>query len=245
MEEKINSGRKINSVFLPSPIEVEFGNYFKGIINSSIKSGFKRFHIDVGDGKFINRLLHVENKVSYIKGLSQQNIVHLHLMVMNPHYGQKDNYIHRYAKLGADNIGIHRKAFTNNKEIDETINLIKSLNKNAGIFVEINELIDEDLLNKIIKHKINWIVLMGVPVGFGGQFFNEQILFKAKTLRQFSVKNKLDLKIEVDGGLNKDNILLCQKFGVNYLAGWSLVKSQTLKKYQKNLLSINKKLKNG
>ena len=86
---------------------------------------------------------------------------------------------------------------------------------------------------------------MGVPVGFGGQFFNEQVLFKAKALRQFSVKNKLDLKIEVDGGLNKDNILLCQKFGVNYLAGWSLVKSQTLKKYQKNLLSINKKLKNG
>ena len=197
------------------------------------------------DGKFIYRLLNVENKVSYFKGLSQQNIIHLHLMVMNPHYGQKDSYICRYAKLGADNIGVHRKAFTNNKEIDDAINLIKSLNKNVGIFVEINELIDEDLLNKIIKYKINWIVLMGVPVGFGGQFFNEQILFKAKILRQFSIKNKLDLTIEVDGGLTKDNILLCQKFGVNYLAGWSIVKSQTLKKYQKNLLSINKKLENG
>ena len=241
----INTKKKIHSIFLPSPIEVEYGNYFKEIINTSIKLGFKRFHIDVGDGKFINRLLNVENKVSYIKELSSQNMVHLHLMVMNPHYGQKDNYINRYANLGADNIGIHRKAFTNNKEIDETINLIKSLNKNAGIFVEIDELIDEDLLNKIIKYKINWIVLMGVPVGFGGQFFNEQILFKAKTLRQFSIKNKLDLKIEVDGGLNRDNILLCQKFGVNFLAGWSLVKSNTLKNYQKNLLSINKKLKNG
>ena len=241
----INTGKKINSVFLPSPIEVEYGNYFKEVINSSIKLGVRRFHIDVGDGKFINRVLNVENKVSYIKGLSLQNIIHLHLMVMNPHYGQKDNYINRYAKLGADNIGVHRKAFTNNKEIDETINLIKNLNKNVGIFVEINELIDEDLLSKIIKHKINWIVLMGVPVGFGGQFFNEQILFKAKTLRQFSIKNKLDLKIEVDGGLNKDNILLCQKFGINYLAGWSIVKSQVLKKYQKNLLSINKKLENG
>ena len=93
----------------------------------------------------------VENKVSYIKGLSPHNIVHLHLMVMNPHYGQKENYITRYANLGADNIGIHRKAFTNNKEIDETINLIKNLNKNVGIFVEINELIDEDFLNQILK----------------------------------------------------------------------------------------------
>ena len=140
-------------------------------------------------------------------------------MVMNPHYGRGDSYIHRYAKIGADNIGIHRKAFTNNKEIDGTIILIKDLNKNPGIFVEVDELIDEDLLTKIIKYKINWIVLMGVPVGFGGQFFNEQILFKAKTLRQFSIKNKLDLKIEIDGGLNRDNILLCKKFGVK-LFGW-------------------------
>ena len=240
----INLKRKSNSIFLPSPIEVEYGNYFKEIINLSNKLGFKRFHIDVGDGKFINRLLNVENKVSYIKQQSPQNIVHLHLMVMNPHIGQKDNFIKRYSDLGADYIGIHRKAFTNNKEIDETIILIKGLNKKVGIFIEVDELIDEDLLSKIIRHKINWIVLMGVPVGFGGQFFNEQILFKAKTLRQFSIKNKLDLKIEIDGGLNRDNILLCQKFGVNYLAGWSLVKSDNLKNYQKNISLINKKLKN-
>ena len=122
--------------------------------------------------------------------------------------------------------------------------LIKSLNKKVGIFIEVDEQIDEDLLTKIIQYKINWIVLMGVPVGFGGQFFNEQVLFKAKTLRQFSVKNKLDLKIEVDGGLNRDNILLCQKFGVDYLAGWSLVKSDNLNKIQKNISVINKKLKN-
>ena len=106
-----------------------------------------------------------------------------------------------------------------------------------------DEQIDEDLLTKIMQYRINWIVLMGVPVGFGGQFFNEQVLFKVKTLRQFSVKNKLDLKIEIDGGLNRDNILLCQKFGVDYLAGWSLVKSDNLKKIQKNISIISKKLK--
>ena len=238
-----NIKRKNNSIFLPSPIEVEYGNYFKEIINLSNKLGVKRFHIDVGDGKFINRLLNVENKVSYIKQQSSENIVHLHLMVANPHIGQNDNYIKRYSELGADYIGIHRKAFTNAKGVDDTIALIKSFNKKVGIFIEVDEQIDEDLLTKIMQYKINWIVLMGVPVGFGGQFFNEQVLFKAKTLRQFSIKNKLDLKIEIDGGLNRDNILLCQKFGVDYLAGWSLVKSDNLKKIQKNISIISKKLK--
>ena len=173
-----------------------------------------------------------------------ENIVHLHLMVENPHVGQSENYIKRYSELGADYIGIHRKAFSNFRAVDDAISLIKSLDKKVGIFIEVDEQIDEDLLTKIIQYKINWIVLMGVPVGFGGQFFNEQVLFKAKTLRQFSVKNKLDLKIEVDGGLNRDNILLCQKFGVDYLAGWSLVKSDNLNKIQKNISVINKKLKN-
>ena len=163
---------------------------------------------------------------------------------MNPHVGQKDNYIKRNSELGADYIGIHRRAFTNTRGVDEAIALIKSLNKKVGIFVEVDEQIDEDLLSKIIQYKINWIVLMGVPVGFGGQFFNEQVLFKAKTLRQFSAKNNLDLKIEVDGGLNRDNILLCQKFGVDYLAGWSLVKSDDLKKITKNISLVSKKLKN-
>ncbi len=243
--KKININlKKTNSIFLPSPIEVEYGNQFKKLINLSNKMGHRRFHIDVGDGKFINRVLNVENKVSYIKELSSKNIVHLHLMTMNPHYGDKESYIKRYAKLGADNIGIHRKSFSNPKEIDDGINAIKALKKNVGLFLEVDEIIDEEILNTIIKNKINWIVLMGVPVGFGGQFFNEQILFKSITLRKFALKNKLDLKIEIDGGLNRDNIVLCQNFGADYLAGWSLVKSSNIEGYKKNLSLIKKKLKN-
>ena len=57
-------------------------------------------------------------------------------------------------------------------------------------------------------------------------------------------KNNINLKIEVDGGLNRDNVLLCQKFGVDYLAGWSLVKSDNLLQFQKNISLISKKLKN-
>lgn len=243
--KKININlKKTNSVFLPSPIEVDYGNNFKKLISSSNKLGYRRFHIDVGDGKFINRVLNVENKVSYIKDLSPKNIVHLHLMAMNPHYGNKESYINKYANLGADNIGIHRKSFSNPKEIYDGINAIKATNKNVGLFLEVDEIIDEEVLNTIVKNNINWVVLMGVPVGFGGQFFNEQILFKSITLRKFALKNKLDLKIEIDGGLNRDNILLCQNFGADYLAGWSLVKSANIEGYKKNLSLIKKKLKN-
>ena len=92
--KKINiNKKKIRSVFLPSPIEVEYGGLYKNIIKSSLELGLKRFHIDVGDGKFINRVLNVENKVSYIKELNQSNQVHVHLMTMNPHYGKEKSYI--------------------------------------------------------------------------------------------------------------------------------------------------------
>ncbi|MDA8918174.1 hypothetical protein N9I08_00340 [Candidatus Pelagibacter sp.] len=237
--------KKIHSVFLPSPIEVEYGNLFKKIIKSSIELGLKRFHIDVGDGKFINRVLNVENKVSYIKELNQSNNVHVHLMTINPHYGKDKSYISRYANLGADRIGIHRKSITNKNEISEALVMIKSYGKEAGIFLEVDEMVDENLLNTIIKHNINWVVLMGVPVGFGGQFFNEQVLFKAITLRKFALKEKRNLKIEVDGGLDRDNIIMCKKFGVDYLAGWSLVKSSNINEYKKNINIIKNKLKDA
>ena len=242
--KKINiNKKKIRSVFLPSPIEIEYGGLYKNIIKSSLELGLKRFHIDVGDGKFINRVLNVENKVSYIKELNQSNQVHVHLMTMNPHYGKEKSYIHRYAELGADKIGIHRKSITNKNEIDDALIMIKKCGKKAGIFLEVDETVDEILLNTIVKHNINWIVLMGVPVGFGGQFFNEQILFKAINLRKFALREKRNLKIEVDGGLDRDNIIMCKKFGVDYLAGWSLVKSSNINEYKKNIILIKNKLK--
>ena len=123
--------------------------------------------------------------------------------------------------------------------------MIKKFGKEPGIFLEVDELIDETLLNIIKRNNIKWIVLMGVPVGFGGQFFNEQVLFKVISLRKFALKEKINLKIEIDGGLDRENIIMCKRFGVDYLAGWSLVKSNSINLYKKNLSLISRKLKNG
>tara|TARA_A100001015_G_scaffold229980_2_gene260140 strand:- start:7671 stop:9572 length:1902 start_codon:yes stop_codon:yes gene_type:complete len=241
--KKINiNKKKIKTSFLPSPIEVEYGNFYKKIIKSSIVNGFKRFHIDVGDGNFINRVLNVENKIQYIKSLDKSNLVHVHLMTLNPHQGQ-DSYIKRYARLGSDRIGIHRKSISHKSQINLALDQITENGSQPGIFIEVDEVIDDEILSLILKKNINWVVLMGVPVGFGGQFFNEQILFKAITLRKFAIKKKINLKIEVDGGLDRDNILMCKNFGVDYLSGWSLVKSPNIKEYEKNINTIRKKLK--
>ena len=74
-----------------------------------------------------------------------------------------------------------------NKEVKEESKDDKTSNNNPLPVEEpvsdVDEQIDEDLLTKIMQYRINWIVLMGVPVGFGGQFFNEQVLFKVKTLK--------------------------------------------------------------
>ena len=244
--KKIKINKKyFSTVFLPSPIEVDYGNYFKKIVKSSMKLGFNRFHIDVGDGKFINRVLNVENKVKYIKEAGKFNKVHVHLMTLNPHHGKEKSFINIYANLGADKIGIHRKSITNKSEINDAISMIRKSKKEPGIFLEVDELIDETLLKTLKYQNIKWVVLMGVPVGFGGQFFNEQILFKVISLRKFALKEKINLKIEVDGGLDRDNIIMCKKFGVDYLAGWSLVKSPSLNSYKKNINLVRNKLQNA
>ena len=83
----------------------------------------------------------------------------------------------------------------------------------------------------------------GCTSRFWRSIFNEQILFKAINLRKFALREKRNLKIEVDGGLDRDNIVMCKKFGVDYLAGWSLVKSSNINEYKKNIILIKNKLK--
>ncbi len=94
-----------------------------------------------------------------------------------------------------------------------------------------------DIIDAYCKErKINWITLMGVPVGFGGQPFDTNVFAKLVSLREFSTSNNLKLELEIDGGLSFENIKLCKNLGANFLAGWSIINS-------KNIHELNKRIK--
>ena len=67
---------------------------------------------------------------------------------------------------------------------------------------------------------------MGVPIGYGGQFFNPKCLYSIEYLRQRSIDNDYPLLIEADGGLTFDNIKDCVSKGASLLSGWSIIRGK-------------------
>ena len=114
-------------------------------------------------------------------------------MANNPHisnFYNNDDYISHYAKLGADYIGVHRRTFDNINEMEKAIVKIIALKKKPGIFLEIDEDFDYELSSLVLKYNIKWIVFMGVPIGYGGQFFNKTIIPKIKNTLNFLKKKQ-------------------------------------------------------
>ena len=240
-EKTYKNKKKIKENFLLSPIEIEYGSFFKKLVNMFLKKNLDVFHLDVGDGKFINRTLEVTDKLKYIKKNSINNIVHLHLMVKNLDNDKIFNkYIGHYSKLGADYIGLHRQSFRNFAGLEKTISKIISLNKKPGLFLEINEEFDDKIIYLIKKYKINWIVFMGVPIGYGGQLFNQSIIPNIIKAEKFLKKLNYKTEIEIDGGLTLEIIEIIKKHNINFYAGWSIINGSSLDEIENKLNKVVK-----
>ena len=83
---------------------------------------------------------------------------------------------------------------------------------------------------------------MGVPVGYGGQFFNKTIIPKIKKTQLFFDKKNIDCKFEIDGGLTIEVVDELKGLGIDYYAGWSIVKGATVKEVSTKLDILKKTL---
>ena len=110
----------------------------------------------------------------------------------------------------------------------ETIKLIKSKGKKAGIVI--NAKVDIKPYLYLIDY-IDMILIMSVNAGYGGQKFIPESLEKVKIAKEYIEKNKLNVDIEIDGGINEDNVSLVKNAGVNVIvAGSAVYKSSDPKK---------------
>ena len=237
---KKKNSKKIKKQFLMSPIELEYGNFFKKIVKIFNKYNLNEFHLDVGDGQFISRVLDVTDKIKFIKKLSKKNKIHLHLMVKNPNKNfQNDlSYIEHYAKLDVDYIGLHRRSFKDNLNFENSIKRIIRLKKEPTIFLEIDETFDHDVVSMIHKYNIKKITFMGVPLGYGGQFFKLDVIPNIESAINYIKKNNLNVKIEVDGGINFEILEQLKNLNIKYFAGWSIIKSNDEKIVEKKLNQV-------
>lgn len=236
----------VKHAFSASMIEVPFNSEFVKMVRVLWDEGINNFHIDVGDGRMISRQIDVLDKVTHLRTNYPDSHLHAHFMVKNPHLNinGEPSYIDAYVQAGCNAIAVHENAFDNYYEFEIAINTIRKLGARPGIVVETTCSMSR-IFNTIRDLEIDWIVVMGVPIGFGGQIFDLSTLNRIAELRNFSLKKEIPLLIEVDGGLTTDIMLECLFNGAQLFAGWSIIRGKDTEfrnkiQYVNNIISTRR-----
>ena len=212
----------------PSILSADFSRLREEIKRLEM-GGADMIHVDVMDGHFVPNLTIGPPIIKALRNCSALPF-DVHLMISPVH-----KYIKDYADAGADIITIHPEATDN---LEESINLIKKLNKKIGLSL------NPDTSIKVIEkflYSIDLVLVMSVYPGFGGQKFIPDVVDKIKELKSIKEKSNLKFDIEVDGGINFDNSKLVVEAGANILvSGTTIFKSNdgNIKKNIETLKSI-------
>lgn len=230
--------------FSASMIEVPFDEEYKKLTRALWEEGIRHFHIDVGDGKFVPRKFSGLEKAKFLRKTFPQALLHCHLMVENPDRGENGgpSTIDEYLSAGVDAIALHRRAFAEEEDLHQALQTIRKRSARPGLIIETSDTLDCDLEDLLRKGSLDWVVVMGVPVGFGGQIFDMSSLKSIAWFHQFGLTHKRPMLIEVDGGLTLDNIALCKRSGAQIFSGWSIVKGACEEELRKKVRQARKRI---
>ena len=183
-----------------------------------LKEGnIKILHLDVMDGMFVPSISFGMPVISSLRK-SVDFFFDVHMMVENP-----ERYIEDFYKSGANGITIHFEAC---KHIDRTISQIKSFGLRSGI--SINPATPVSLLQNILS-EVDMVLIMSVNPGFGGQKFIPYSIDKIKELSKMRAERNQKFLIQVDGGVDVNNIKSLSDAGVDeFVAGSSVFKGDIL-----------------
>ena len=175
------------------------------------EEGADLIHIDVMDGHFVPNLTFGPQLVAALKEKTSLPL-DVHLMVENPGF-----FIPLFHDAGADWISIHLEA---SAHLHKDITLIKELNRKAGI--ALNPATPIHLMNEILR-ELDFILIMTVNPGWGGQKFIDSCLSKISQLKSWIKGQKLEIPIEVDGGVKLENAEELIKNGADILVAGSAI----------------------
>ena len=175
------------------------------------KAGADMIHIDVMDGHFVPNITIGPPVVKCLRKTTKLPF-DVHLMIENA-----DLYIDSFIDAGADIISVH---IENNPHIHRTLQQIRK--KGARASVVLNPGTPLDTLEWLLED-VDMVLLMTVNPGFGGQSFIESMTLKVRELRKMAKRKGIKLDIEVDGGIDTENIYRITEAGANVIVAGSSV----------------------
>ena len=183
------------------------------------KNGADVIHVDVMDGVFVSNITFGMKMVKDIRKLTTLPL-DCHLMIVEPW-----KYVEKFAESGADYITVHYEACK--ERLEETLNLIKKCGVKCGCVINPDTPVEK--IENVIE-MCDMVLVMSVFPGKGGQKFIPEVLPKVEKIRKIIEKSGKDILLEIDGGVNKENVGIIKKSGANVLVAGNTVFSASDRK---------------